>query len=555
MEALKWDEVASSPEYQKLNPQQRTQAQLQYFSDVIAPQIPEKQRANVRFQFLTDVADKYDPTAEMSTGEKMLAGAGKAFNDLKLGVRQLAGDKSANSDVAEARNLEKPLMNTKAGIAGNIGGNIAALAPTAFIPGANTYTGAAAIGGLAGLLTPTTQDESKLQNTLMGAAAGAAGKGIGDAVGRVIRPVQPKLAPGAETLVNEATSEGIPLRASQVTGSKPLAITESVLENLPFTSKEQLAQKAAQKEAFNRAVLSRAGIEANQATPEVLAAQKAALGSQFEDIASKNAIDFNKGGVTTKLADIADEASRRLSHPGPITNTVDDILKDVKPNGLLDGTKYQGWRETLRRMSNGNDTQAHYASQIKKTLDQAFNSQISGADAKAWSEASRQYGNLKTILKAMGGPGLETGVSNISPAQLSSAVTNTVGREGKALGRGDLNTLSKVGRAFISENLPDSGTAQRQFYQNLLTGNVAGAIPGAAIGYHENGPEGAVMGAGIGAATMLAGPKLAQALLNSKAGQAYMTKGLLPLTPAYRQLLSQALRTGATGTAMTAMSK
>lgn len=487
---------------------------------------------------------------------RFAAGAGKAGYDLARGAGQMAGMVSPE-EVAESRRLDQPLMETGAGVAGNLIGNIAAIAPTAVIPGANTLTGSATIGAGIAALSPTTADESRLANMGMGAGAGALGHGAGKLLGRMIRPVSPSIGAKQAELAKAAAREGIPLRASQVTGSKPLALTESVMENLPFTFGKQVARKEAQKAAFNAAVLRRAGITADKAGPEVLLAQKNALGDVFEDISGRNVIDFNKG-VTDKLATVGKEASRRLAKPEPITNTIDDILADVNQSGFLDGKKYQGWRETLGRMARGDDSEAHYAGQVKRVLDEAFNTQISGTDAAAWKQASKQYGNLKNILQAMGGAGTEPISGNIAPSQLASALTRQVGKEGKALGRGDLNELSKIGRAFISENLPDSGTAQRTFYQNLLTGNLAGAVPGASagagIGYYRDGPqgaaEGAAYGAVLGAGTALAGPKLAQTLMNSKLGQAYLTKGILPITQAERDALAHILRTGATGMAL-----
>lgn len=492
---------------------------------------------------------QFDPTEGMSTFEKAAAGFGKAFVDLGRGAQQVYanvadrldnGNRSAaiQSQIDEAKRLDQPLMNTGAGMAGNLAGNVAALAPTAFIPGVNTYKGAALIGTLSGAMAPTATDESRGQNAVIGAGAGLLGQGLGRGIGRFIRPVQQNISVPQQELIKTAQQANIPLKASQLTGSKPLAITESVMENLPFTSGSQLAQRLAQKQAFNAAVLGKAGIDGNLATPQVLLNRKNELGSVFQDIAGRNSIDFNQG-VLSDLADVAHEASRRLAKPGPITNTVDDILKDVASDGTLEGTKYQGWREVLGRMAQGGDTEAHYAGLLKKVLDKAFTSQISGADGLAWRDASRQYGNLKTILKAMGGAGAEQLSWNIPPSQLAAALIGQVGKEGKALGRGDLNQLSRVGRAFISENLPDSGTAQRQFYTNLLTGNLAGAIPGASIGYYEGGPQGAALGAVGGAGLAIGGPKFAQALLNSRFGNAYLTRGIVPISEGTRNAISR----------------
>jgi hypothetical protein len=80
---------------------------------------------------------RIDPTEGMGTVEKLVAGYGKAGADIVRGIGQYTPFVS-REDVAESRKLDAPLMRTGAGMTGNIAGNIAALAPTAFIPGAAT---------------------------------------------------------------------------------------------------------------------------------------------------------------------------------------------------------------------------------------------------------------------------------------------------------------------------------------------------------------------------------------------------------------------------------
>src|SRR5438477_12541306 len=65
-----------------------------------------------------------DVTGGMSGLDKFNAGVGKAFSDLALGVRQRTGFASRD-EVKESRRLDAPLMHTAAGVAGNIGGNVA----------------------------------------------------------------------------------------------------------------------------------------------------------------------------------------------------------------------------------------------------------------------------------------------------------------------------------------------------------------------------------------------------------------------------------------------
>jgi hypothetical protein len=142
----------------------------------------------------------YDPTSGMSADARFAAGMGKAFVDLARGGQQVfagaadfvsprqmtmsdlvAGRKKPLSryeelqqEEADRRALDAPLMNTGWGMAGNITGNLAAAAPTMMIPGANTLAGSTLIGAGFGLLSPTTPEESRTQNTVTGAALGFA---------------------------------------------------------------------------------------------------------------------------------------------------------------------------------------------------------------------------------------------------------------------------------------------------------------------------------------------------------------------------------------------
>jgi hypothetical protein len=101
---------------------------------------------------------------------RFLAGTGKAFTDVARGAGQMIGAVSRD-DVAESRRLDKPLMNTGAGTAGNIFGYGAALLPTALIPGANTMAGASMIGAGTGFLAPSASTGETVANTLIGGVA------------------------------------------------------------------------------------------------------------------------------------------------------------------------------------------------------------------------------------------------------------------------------------------------------------------------------------------------------------------------------------------------
>lgn len=490
-----------------------------------------------------DFSEKVNPTEGMTTGQKALAGAGKAFVDPVRGIGQAVGINS-QSDIDQAKALDAPLMKTGAGVAGNIGGSMALFAPTALIPGANTYTGAALLGAGMGAIQPTATGESTLANTALGGVAGVAGQALGRGVGRVLRPVQTVRSPEEQALAAVARAEGIPLTAGQATGSRPLQLTESVMENLPLTSGPQLAGREAQQRAFTSAALRRAGIQADAATAPQLLAQRATLGGRMGQIADQNLLNFNQG-LTTRLADIVDDAGRHLPPDlsTRVAGTVDQILDQVGRNGQMLGSNYQGWREPLRALATNTET-GRYFGQIRTALDTEFRNQLAGATGEEFRNLSRQYANLKTIMDAMGGAGNLPARGQIAPAQLGGAVGRAMGREGRALGRGDLNELARAGQLFVRDQIPNSGTAQRTLIQNMLTGNVGGGVVGAGTGYAIGGtPESAAMGAGVGMAGGLLSPRVIQMLMNSPAGQAYLEHGLLQLSPQAINALSTAGRT------------
>jgi len=514
-----------------------------------------------------DFRQNVDPTADMSGGERFLAGTGKAFTDIGRGARQLVssdaptmsglvtGDKRGplQQEVDESRALDKPLMATGAGMAGNLAGNMAAFLPTAFVPGANTFTGAALAGGAMGALQPTSGNESRAANAGLGAVAGLGGQAVGSALGRALRPVASKLSPEAEALAQAAQREGVPLTAGQRTGSRPLQVAESVMENLPFTSGSQLAGREAQQRAFTAAALRKAGIAGDAATPEVLAGQRAALGGTMGNIAKANTLDFNKG-LADRLANIAGEAGVRGPEAAkPIETVIDRILAEVGQGGAMPGTVYQAWRQRLRPLASGGGPESHYYGQIRKALDEAFNAQMEAAGSEAWKGANRQYANLKTIMQAAGGPGAPAAANQLAPAQLSAALRQAMGKEGVALGRGDLNDLTRIGQTFVKP-LPDSFTSQRSMMTQLLQGSLPGAGAGGIYGAMtdtENPMAGALKGgaAGLaaGGAAALLTPRAIQAAMNSKLGQKYLTEGAVALTEGERKALSSILRGAAIG--------
>lgn len=110
-----------------------------------------------------------DPRSELSGTDKFLAGVGKGMTDVVRGAGQMVGLGPTAEETKETRRLDAPLMDSGAGMAGNLVGNVAVAAPTAFIPGANTLTGAALIGGGLGAMQPVESGTERAMNAGVGA--------------------------------------------------------------------------------------------------------------------------------------------------------------------------------------------------------------------------------------------------------------------------------------------------------------------------------------------------------------------------------------------------
>lgn len=506
-----------------------------------------------------------NPTEGMTTPQKVAAGAGKALADIGRGIRQRSTEMAdrfpfavpevmrliaktapmTERDVEEARAIDAPLMATGAGKVGNFAGNVAALAPTMFMPGANTYTGAGLLGAGIGLIQPTAEGESVGMNAVLGGGAGLVGQGIGNAVGRAIRPVQAALPPEQAALAAEAGRRNIPLTVGQATGSRPMQIAESVMENLPLTAGRQLAVKQAQKTAFNRAVGETFGSPADALTPDVLGAARNRIGQEFTNLASRNTLQANQG-LVQQLGGIQQQVNRYATPDVAriVNNNIDDILSKIEPGDIITGRAYRELDSQLGRIARNTASgdARNYLGQVRGALRDAMDQSISAADRGAWREARSQYANLMTVAPLAA----KSEVGDVSGRTLLNAA-NQANKNAKFGSPSELAELGRIGRAFVADNIPNSGTAQRQLMQSLLTGGGGAGIGAAGAAVTGNDPlEGAMIGGGLTAAGLL-GPRVLQGAMTSPAGQAYLTRGLLNLTPAELAAINAASRSLAIG--------
>ena len=205
-------------------------------------------------------------------------------------------------------------------------GGGAADAASVFLPAA-----AVARSAQAGSLTQRTAQALSAQPVAQ-TAAGVAGGGVGEATDnplyglaaalavpagaaglrRAASPVANQLTPEQHRLAQIAQQEGINLTAGQRTGSRPLQALESTFATLPGTAGPQQAINQTQRQQFNRAALGRAGINADSATPDVLAAAQRRLGNEFQHLSASTTVDLNDQQFLRDLADTTARYANKL---------------------------------------------------------------------------------------------------------------------------------------------------------------------------------------------------------------------------------------------------
>lgn len=486
-----------------------------------------------------------DPTG--SFAENALAGMGKAFVDAGRGIRDVYHDlgggtpesrAAAERSVAESRRLDAPLMGTGGGLAGNIAGNIAATAPTMAVPGINTLRGAAALGAGFGAMQPTIEDESRTGNALLGAGAGVAGQTVGNAIGRVVRPV--RSAPDAETggLLRAAADAGIPTSAANKTGNKFLAVMDSVIDYIPIAGDMNAKAKAGQQAAWTRALFKQAGVDdAIEASPATLSAAKDALGDSYETILGRNNVRLESETVLDALI----EAEEKLNQftPGKARTAVKKAIDLFQSRKELPGREFKQIYATLRDETDsafkgqggGSTAAAKVMEKLRDGLKAAWEESADPADVAALAQADKRYAVLKSIEKA-------TTDGQISPKKFFNEMERRLPQMMK-YGKGDQTVpdLARIGRRFVAENVPNSGTSQREMVRSMLGQGGSGA---AALGLLSGAiPPAALANVGLGLATPIA----AQRALWGPS-QRYLTQGLLSL-PKGAQPYAAALPRGA----------
>jgi hypothetical protein len=307
-------------------------------------------------------------------------------------------------------------------------------------------TGAQVAAGLLGAVSPAA-----VPSVARGTVSGALARSV---------PEQRK------QLAREAQALGIELTPGQLSDSRFLKWTQSMLRSVPFTGAQGRYQQ--QVGQFNRALAREIGEDADAITPEVYGSAKARQSAKFDELTARNALKVDDQLVRS-LSNIADSAKVNRSVSEDVEAAIDALYAQATtgPGGVvIPGEAYQAFDSQLGNIIKNGGAPAHFLGNVQSAVRRAMDKSISPEDAMAWRELRREYGTRKAITplvaKAEGG--------EIKPAQVMGAATSTrAGKEAMASGqRGNLGALARVGQ--VMKEPQSSGTAERIFAGGALGG-------------------------------------------------------------------------------------
>lgn len=421
-------------------------------------------------------AETYDPTEGMSTAGKVAAGAGAGLTNLGRGARQILSNvpglnsldmfdpEKVQAEIDESRRLDAPLMDTTAGKVGNVAGMVI---PSLAIPGASTALGATAVGAGMGALQPTSGEESRALNTVVGGVAGRAGKWAGDKLGgwvsnRLAQKTAETAARQSQDQVRNATLAAAQGEGYVVTPSQAGAgVGSRLLEGLSGKYKtEQLANIKNQKVTEN--IVRRAlGLPKDSPiTAEGLQAiRTAAYQTGYEPLKSAGIIATDKT-YNAAMNNIASKyAGAARSFPDAVKSQITDLVDSYKVK-FFDASDAMDAIKILREDASsafrqGDNALGKASREIAKALEDKIERQLSyqGKDSaqmlKNFRDARVLMAKTHTVEDA-----LQEGGGMVDPQKFARML-----QRGEPLS-GDLKKVAEFSNVFKEvSKLPKSGDA------------------------------------------------------------------------------------------------
>lgn len=390
--AQPWSAVEANPQYQALPPDQKEAARNQYFQQVVAPKVPDAERAAARSQFDAATGPRKAPVSAPSA-HPIADTAGFIGGNLGKGVASVAGmpvdlASDAVEGVKGVANLfgahlkadEKPvggsawfedefkdhgmMPSDAVTTPTSTGGKIAAAAlqalPSGALPGGDAKAAARYLGAAAsGAGGEIGRDVGGTPGQLVGSMLGGAGGGMaGRENPRIAAGADAKRVPTAAQLA--ADRAGIPLTQGQSTGHWLPQKTEAVLHNM-FGSKGTAHESVVNQAAAGMDAVNRLADQIN-APPKGIGTgidtARENIGEQLQDAYAKTADNLVKARKAD--ADRNYSAARALAGDQPVVkydNTMRELDAIIAEHGVVPSDDARTITRKARQMKEDLTTQ------------------------------------------------------------------------------------------------------------------------------------------------------------------------------------------------------
>ena len=425
--AKAWKDVIASPQYQALAPEQKAQAQAQYFDEVVAPKAGDKW-AEARDQFYAAYPphqqQKEEPSLMQQAGDWLTGGqsagqiaeqAGRGLVNIPFDVLQ--GGASLINAISQGlggpkvlddvyRPVDRP-TDPYAQAGETIGGYL--------VPGVGT-AGSMAIGSLA---EAANQKGDFAQNAAKNAGVNLAAQGVLSAaakgIGRGITAVRGEISPADQQLLKRAAAADVPVMTSDVVppktklGNQLQGYSEGVIAG---TGPMRAAQQDARTKLVNRFTEKYGDYDPSVVVDSLksgVAREKSLAKSKLNSLSGRmvgkpvdtsGAIRAIDGAVNElgKLKGVSD--TQTISALNDYKNAIQEITNGDDAFELLDKLRTQfridvkGDRTVLPSMSQTMVDRVYNS--LTNSLSKSIAKGLSPKDASAWRAGKADYAKMAT---------------------------------------------------------------------------------------------------------------------------------------------------------------
>ena len=280
----------------------------------------------------------------------------------------------------------------------------------------------------------------------------------------------------------------IPLTPAQELGNVGARLTESAMKFLPTSATTVAKAEDQQMRAFTKKILGFAGIDSDIATPDVLVKARQDFGKRYDALEAKTSLKGD-GQLFDDLLSV--ERNYVDGFPDAVKpgykKKIDEILNYAAGVKTAEGKTYHRLQselsEQIAKASASTDPSYSYYREAMTKLQEALANAMERSSPKdmkgQWSKLNKEYAIFSRVEDAMARVGQEKLNTGFIPPRHIASVQRARDTTAYVESRDPFTTLVRAGEALLPDPIPNSGTAPRSFYQDLLTGGKRGG-PGLA---------------------------------------------------------------------------